>query len=70
VLFVAAADSFMPNPSPELVREFYPATVIREEFSGNASLLSGAKAARLLGFRPEHSWRDYENANDARKERQ
>ena len=67
-LFVAAADSFMPNPSPDLVREFYPATAIREGFAGNASLLNGNQAERVLGFRPKHSWRNDGNANDVGKE--
>jgi nucleoside-diphosphate-sugar epimerase len=58
-MFVAAADSFMPIPSPDLVREFYPATDIRDEFAGHASLLKSARAERVLGFRPRHSWRDY-----------
>lgn len=59
-MFVAAADSFMEIPSPELVREFHPTAIIRDGFAGNASLLSGEKAARVLGFRPRHSWREYD----------
>lgn len=57
--FVAASDSFMPIPSPVLVAEHYPMTVIREELAGYASLLSSAKAEALLGFRARHSWRSY-----------
>lgn len=67
-LFVAAADSFMPGASAELVRALYPSTVIRAGFVGNASLLSGEKAARLLGFRPRHRWREYGIAQSAGKE--
>lgn len=69
-LFVAAADSFMPGASAELVRALYPSTVIRAGFVGNASLLSGEKAARLLGFRPRHRWREYGIAQSAGKEQQ
>lgn len=67
-IFVSAADSFMPGPSAELVREHYPQTAIREGFAGNASLLSGEKAARVLGFRPRYSWREYDFERCAGKE--
>lgn len=67
-VFAAAADSFMPGSSAELVHEFYPETAIRDGFVGNASLLSGEKAARLLGFRPRHRWREYGIAQSAGKE--
>jgi nucleoside-diphosphate-sugar epimerase len=57
--FVAAADSFMPIPSRVLVADHYPTTVIREELTDHASLLSSALAEALLGFRARHSWRSY-----------
>ena len=57
--FVAAADSFMPIPSRELVAAHYPAAVIRKGLSEYGSLLDAAKAERVLGFRPAHSWRSY-----------
>lgn len=58
--FVAAPDTFMPEPSRELVERYYPATEIRQELGGNDSLLSSAKAEVLLGFRPVHRWRSYD----------
>jgi nucleoside-diphosphate-sugar epimerase len=57
--FIAAANSFMPIPSPELVAAAFPTTVIREGFADYASLLSHAKAERELGFRARHNWRAY-----------
>jgi nucleoside-diphosphate-sugar epimerase len=57
--FIAAADTFMPTPSRELVSHYYPSTIMREGFGDHASLLSTAKAERLLGFRPRHSWKSY-----------
>ena len=57
--FVAAVDSFMPNPSASLVRDSYPSTRIMEELTGSTSLLTSAKAERVLGYRAEHSWREY-----------
>ncbi|MBA2597973.1 MAG: NAD(P)-dependent oxidoreductase [Chloroflexia bacterium] len=57
--FMAAPDSFMPVPSRELVAEFYPTTVVKEGFGDHDSLLSSAKAERLLGFLAKHTWRSY-----------
>ncbi len=57
--FVAAPDSFMPVASRELVTEFYPTTVVQDGFGNHDSLLSSAKAERLLGFRAKHGWRSY-----------
>lgn len=57
--FVAAADSFMPIPSRVLVADHYPSTVIHDELTDYASLLSSARAEALLGFRARHSWRSY-----------
>jgi nucleoside-diphosphate-sugar epimerase len=57
--FVAASDTFMPIPSRVLVANHYPTTVIHDELTDHASLLSSAKAVALLGFRARHSWRSY-----------
>ena len=57
--FVAASDTFMPIPSHVLVADHYPTTVIHDELTDHASLLSSAKAEALLGFRARHSWRSY-----------
>jgi nucleoside-diphosphate-sugar epimerase len=57
--FVAAADTFMPVPSRELVAAHYPTTIVREEFGNHMSLLNSEKAARLLGYRARHGWRSY-----------
>jgi nucleoside-diphosphate-sugar epimerase len=57
--FVAASDTFMPIPSRFLVADYYPATVIRDDLTDYASLLSSAKADALLGFRAKQSWRSY-----------
>jgi nucleoside-diphosphate-sugar epimerase len=62
--FIAAADSFMPTPSRELVAAFYPETAIRENLSEFGSLLDCEKAGRLLGYRARHSWRSYGLAGD------
>jgi nucleoside-diphosphate-sugar epimerase len=55
---IAAADTVMSRPSAELAAEVFPAVPIRGEATGTETLLSTAKAARLLGYRAAHSWRD------------
>ncbi len=64
--FVAASDSFMPIPSRVLVADHYPTTVIHEELTDHASLLSSARAQALLGFRARHSWRSYGGSDEGR----
>jgi nucleoside-diphosphate-sugar epimerase len=55
---IAAADTVMSRPNAELVAEVFPEVPISAEFGPNDTLLSIAKARRLLGFEPRHSWRD------------
>lgn len=55
---VAAADTVMNRPSRELMREVFPKVPVRE-VSEFGTLLSIEKARRLLGYAPEHSWRQY-----------
>jgi nucleoside-diphosphate-sugar epimerase len=57
--FVAASDSFMPIPSRVLVTHHYPTTIIQDDLTDHASLLSSVKAEALLGFRARNSWRTY-----------
>lgn len=58
-LFIAAVNTFMPTPSADLMREFYPETEIRPELTGTAAILSSAKAGRVLGFEAQHRWESY-----------
>jgi UDP-glucose 4-epimerase len=54
---IAAADTVMTRPSNELAAEVFPGVELRP-VEGNQTLLSIDKARRLLGYAPEHSWRD------------
>jgi nucleoside-diphosphate-sugar epimerase len=54
---VAAADTVMTRPTLELMAEAFPDVPIRGEVAEHGSLLSIDKAHRLLGYRPEVSWR-------------
>jgi nucleoside-diphosphate-sugar epimerase len=58
VFNVAAADTLSDIPTEELLRTFAPSVEIRQPIPGNASAYSIEKARRVLGYDPEHSWRD------------
>ena len=54
---IAAADTVMTRPNAELVAEVFPGVETRE-LGENTTMLSIDKARRLLGYDPQHSWRD------------
>ncbi|MBD3940465.1 NAD(P)-dependent oxidoreductase [Microbacterium sp. NEAU-LLC] len=55
---IAAADTVMSRPNAELVAEVFPGVETRE-LGEHDTLLSIDKARRLLGYHPQHSWRDH-----------
>ena len=55
---IAAADTVMSRPAAELVAEVFPGVPVHGELAPHASLFSTEKARRLLGYEPQHSWRD------------
>jgi nucleoside-diphosphate-sugar epimerase len=56
-MIIAGPDSMMDRPSAELMAEYFPSVPLRA-VSGYASLLSSAKAERIIGYTPKISWRD------------
>jgi len=54
---IAAADTVMSRPNAELVAEVFPEVPVTRELGEHDTLLSIDKARRVLGFRPQHSWR-------------
>lgn len=56
---IAAADTVMTRPNHELVDEVFPGVETRGDLGENTTLLSIDKARRLLGYDPQHSWRDH-----------
>ncbi len=56
---IAAADTVMSRSNAELVAEVFPEVPISAEFGEHDTLLSIHKARLLLGFSPQHSWRDH-----------
>lgn len=55
---IAAADTVMTRPNGALLHEVFPDVPRRGEVGTNETLLSIDKARRLLGYAPQHSWRD------------
>jgi nucleoside-diphosphate-sugar epimerase len=56
---IANADTVMSRPNAELVAEVFPGVEFRGDGLGpNDTLLSIEKARRVLGYAPQHSWRD------------
>ncbi|MBB2924770.1 NAD(P)-dependent oxidoreductase [Cellulomonas cellasea] len=62
-VIVAAADTIMDRPSAELLDEVFPDVERRRDVTGNETLLSIDAARELLGYAPEHSWRDQPGAS-------
>ena len=58
IFVIANADTVMERPNAELLAEVFPGVEQRGEIGDHDTLLSIAKARRLLGYEPEFSWRD------------
>lgn len=54
---IAAADTLMRTPSRELMARVFPGTRVDPEIGEFETLLSIAKARRVLGYAPRHTWR-------------
>jgi nucleoside-diphosphate-sugar epimerase len=55
---IAAGDTVMDRPNAELMAACFPSVPLREGTGDHDSLLSSAKARRILGYAPAYSWRD------------
>jgi nucleoside-diphosphate-sugar epimerase len=58
VFIIAAADTVMDRPNSELVAECFPTVPLRPGTGEHDTLLAIDKARSLLGYEPDHSWRD------------
>ena len=58
VFVIANADTVMSRSSAELMAEVFPDVEVRGELGEHQTLLSIDKARRVLGYEPQHSWRD------------
>jgi nucleoside-diphosphate-sugar epimerase len=59
VFNIAHGETMMPQPSRDLVAATWPDVPVAESISGNQTIFSIDKARRMLGFVPQHHWRDY-----------
>jgi nucleoside-diphosphate-sugar epimerase len=59
VFIIANADTVMSRPNSELLAEVFPNVPVRGQLGPNGTMLSIAKARRVLGFQPQHSWRNH-----------
>ena len=59
VFLIAAADTCMTTPSADLLATVYPDVPVRRPIEGHETLIAIDKARSLLGYVPEHSWRDH-----------
>ncbi|MCP2032305.1 UDP-glucose 4-epimerase [Okibacterium sp. HSC-33S16] len=55
---IAAADTVMARPNAELVAEVFSGVPVTRDLGENDTMLSIDKARRVLGYDPQHSWRD------------
>jgi nucleoside-diphosphate-sugar epimerase len=55
---IAAADTVMSRSSKDLAAEVFPGVPLNRDVGEHETLLSIDKARRLLGYSPEHTWRD------------
>ena len=58
VFVIANADTVMSRSSASLAAEVFPGVPVKKELGEHETLLSIDKARRVLGYEPEHSWRD------------
>ncbi len=55
---IASPDSVMSRSTASLAAEVFPGVPFKTEVDGTGSLYSTEKARRVLGFDPQHAWRD------------
>jgi UDP-glucose 4-epimerase len=58
IFVIANADTVMERSNIRSAGRVFPDVEVRGEIGSNDTLLSIDKARRLLGLRPQHSWRD------------
>lgn len=59
VFIIANADTVMSRSSADLMAEVFPDVEIRRDLGEHETLLGIDKARRILGYQPQHSWRDH-----------
>lgn len=57
---IVGRDTLLDRPTEQAIREVAPETEIRSPLEGFASAFDISKAKRMLGWEPQHCWRDPE----------
>ena len=57
VIIIASANTVMRRPNAELIAEVFPAAPMKDGVGPSKTLLSIAKAQRMLECQPQYSWR-------------
>ncbi len=58
IFIIASPDTVMRRPNGELLREVFQDVPLTRQVAEHETLLSIDKARRVLGYDPQHSWRD------------
>ena len=58
-LIIAAADTVMDRPSAGLMDEVFPGVPLTRDIGEYETLLSIDRAREMIGYVPQHSWRDH-----------
>jgi nucleoside-diphosphate-sugar epimerase len=58
VFLISSDDTCSLIQTPELISKYLSKVPLKKPLQGHASLISHDKATRLLGYRPQYSWRD------------
>jgi nucleoside-diphosphate-sugar epimerase len=58
VFNVSNDDMSVNIPSDQVIERFYQGVDVRSEMEANETFFSNKKARKMVGFRPQHSWRD------------
>jgi nucleoside-diphosphate-sugar epimerase len=56
---IAAADTVMNRPSADLLAEVFPDVPLTRDVGKFGTLLAIDRARQVLGFEPQHSWRNH-----------
>lgn len=56
---IAAGDTCMTRKNSELMAEVFPNVHLHEDVGDFETLLSVKKAGEILGYKPQHSWREH-----------
>ena len=60
---IVADDTIMNCSTADLMTQHFPETVLKDDIDEFQSLMSNQKAKSMLGFVPQHSWRDHITAD-------